>query len=170
MGVMSGTFPYTNGVFYMTMDCWCIRGPSCHRHWGNRLDKRLSRPYDGDDAHDGELPAYSRCPLCLPSEWAIFNHLLNRRARSWFWPPVPVLSTVNPVLPYWPLGGSPLSPRSPLYGREFWICGRDTRVFSRVYGVSPRGCCGFVVTAVTAMTLMTVIYGLILNRGRSSTS
>jgi hypothetical protein len=25
----------------------------------------------------------------------------------------------------------------------------DTRVFSRVYGVSPRGCCGFVVTAVT---------------------
>src|SRR5215204_6735263 len=24
-----------------------------------------------------------------------------------------------------------------------------TRVFSRVYGVSPRGCCGFVVTAVT---------------------
>jgi hypothetical protein len=25
----------------------------------------------------------------------------------------------------------------------------DTCVFSRVYGVSPRGCCGFVVTAVT---------------------
>jgi len=35
-------------------------------------------------------------------------------------------------------------------------------MFSCVYGVSPRGCCGFVVTAVTAMTLMTVIYGLIL--------
>jgi hypothetical protein len=46
----------------------------------------------------------------------------------------------------------------------------DTRVFSRVYGVSPRGCCGFVVTAVTAMTLMTLIYGLILDKGRSSTS
>jgi hypothetical protein len=46
----------------------------------------------------------------------------------------------------------------------------DKRVFSRVYGVSPRGCCGFVVTTVTAMTLMTVLYGLILNRGRSTTS
>jgi hypothetical protein len=46
----------------------------------------------------------------------------------------------------------------------------DTRVFSRVYGGSPRGCCGFVVTTVTAMTLMTVLYGLILNRGRSTTS
>jgi hypothetical protein len=46
----------------------------------------------------------------------------------------------------------------------------DTRVFCRVYGVSPRGCCGFVVTAVTAMTLMTVIYGLVLDRGRTSTS
>jgi hypothetical protein len=46
----------------------------------------------------------------------------------------------------------------------------DTRVFSRVYGVSPRGCCGFVVTAVTVMTIMTAIYGLILDKGRSSTS
>ena len=46
----------------------------------------------------------------------------------------------------------------------------DTRVFSRVYGVSPRGCCGFVVTAVTAMTLMTVLYELILDRERISTS
>jgi hypothetical protein len=46
----------------------------------------------------------------------------------------------------------------------------DTRVFSRVYGVSPRGCCGFVVTAVTVMTLMTVLYGLILDRGCASTS
>jgi hypothetical protein len=55
------------------------------------------------------------------------------------------------VLFYWPLGWSPLPPRSPLYGRGFWICGRDTRVFSRVYGVSPRGCCGFVVTAVTVI-------------------
>ena len=43
----------------------------------------------------------------------------------------------------------------------------DTRDFSRVYGVSPRGCCGFVVTAVKAMTLL---YGLILDRGPSSTS
>jgi hypothetical protein len=34
----------------------------------------------------------------------------------------------------------------------------------------PKGCCGFVVTAVTAMTLMTLIYGLILDKGRSSTS
>jgi hypothetical protein len=123
--------------------------------------------YLWDSLHDGELPAYSRCPLGLPPVMAIFNHLLDRQARSWFWPPVPVLSAGNPVLSYSPLRWSPLSP---LYRRGFWICGRDTRVFSRVYGVSPRGCCGFVVTAVTAMTLMTVLYGLILNRGRSSTS
>jgi hypothetical protein len=45
-----------------------------------------------------------------------------------------------------------------------------TRLFSRVYGVSPRGCCGFVVTAVTAMTLMTLVYWLILDRGCISTS
>jgi hypothetical protein len=31
--------------------------------------------------------------------------------------------------------------------------------------MSPRECCGFVVTAVTAMTLMTVLYGLILDEG-----
>lgn len=30
-----------------------------------------------------------------------------------------------------------------------WICGRDTRDFSRVYGVSPRGCCDILVTEVT---------------------
>jgi hypothetical protein len=149
----------------MTVDCWRVRGPSCHRHGGIGLCKGFYPQYDGDDAHDDELRAYSRCPLCLPPETAIFNHLLERQARSWFWPSVPVLSAVNPVLSYWLLGGSPLSPLSPLYGREFWICGRDTRVFSRVYGVSPRGCCGFVVTAVTAMTLMTVLYGLILDRG-----
>ena len=34
----------------------------------------------------------------------------------------------------------------------------------------PKGCCKFVVTAVTAMTLMTVLYGLILDRERISTS
>ena len=51
----------------------------------------------------------------------------------------------------------------------FWICGRDTRVFSPVYGVSPRGCCGFVVTAVTAMTLMTVLYGLRASVNRLAT-
>jgi hypothetical protein len=32
MGVMSGTFPDTNGVFYVTVNRWCIRGPSRHRH------------------------------------------------------------------------------------------------------------------------------------------
>jgi hypothetical protein len=158
----------------MTMVCWCVWGPSRHRHGHrhrrNTLPKRLPRRCDSDDAHDGELRAYSRCPLGLPPEMAIFNHLLDRQARSWFWPPAPVLSAVNPVLSYWLLGGSPLSPLSPLYGRGFWICGRDTRVFSRVYGGSPRGCCGFVVTAVTAMTLMTVLYGLILERGCISTS
>jgi hypothetical protein len=153
MSVMSGTFPDTYGVFHMTVNCQCIWGPSYHRH-GERhgeigLSKLYSRPHDGDDAYDGELRAYSRCPLGLLPEMAIFNHLLERQTRSWFWPSVPGLSAVNPVLSYWPLGGSPLSPLSPLYGRGFWIRGRNTRVFSRVYGVSPRGCCGSVVTAVT---------------------
>jgi hypothetical protein len=50
--------------------------------------------------HDCELPAYSRGALCLPPERAIFKHLLDRQARSWFWPPVPVMSAVNPVLSY----------------------------------------------------------------------
>jgi hypothetical protein len=128
MSVMSGTFPDTYGVFHMTVNCQCIWGPSYHRH-GERhgeigLSKLYSRPHDGDDAYDGELRAYSRCPLGLLPEMAIFNHLLERQTRSWFWPSVPFLSAVNPVLSYWPLRGSPLSPRSPLYGRGFWICGR----------------------------------------------
>ena len=118
MSVMGGTFPNTYRVFYMTVNCWCIRGPSRHRHGyrhrENGLGKRLIRRRDDDDAHEDELQAYSRCPLGLPPEIAIFNHLLERLTRSWFWPSVPVLSAVNPVLSYWLLGGSPLSPRSPL--------------------------------------------------------
>ena len=152
-------FPIPIG-FLRDSELLSVWAPSRHRHRGNRIGTSLSSHHDGDDAHDGELQAYSRCPLGLPPERAIFNHLLERQALSWFWPTVPVLSAVNPVLSYWLLGGSPLSPLSPLYGRGFWICGRDARVFSRVYGVSPRGCCGFVVTAVTAITLMTLNTGL----------
>ncbi len=37
MSVMRGTFPDTYGVFCMTVNGWCTRGPSCHRqvhrHW-----------------------------------------------------------------------------------------------------------------------------------------
>jgi hypothetical protein len=29
---MSGTFPDTYGVFYMTVNRWRVRGPSRHRH------------------------------------------------------------------------------------------------------------------------------------------
>jgi hypothetical protein len=58
MSVMSGTFPYTYGVFYMTVNCQCVRGPSCHRHGErhrrNALPKRLTRRRDGD------IRAYSR--------------------------------------------------------------------------------------------------------------
>src|SRR5215218_3043030 len=32
MSVMSGTFPYTYRVFYMTVNRWCICEPSYHRH------------------------------------------------------------------------------------------------------------------------------------------
>jgi hypothetical protein len=64
MSVMGGPFPDTYGVFYMTVDCWRVRGPSrhCHgeRHVETGLPKRLTRRRDGDDAHDGHLRAYSR--------------------------------------------------------------------------------------------------------------
>jgi len=51
----------------MTVNRWRIQGPSRHRHrYRHRekgLGKRFSRYRDGDDVHDGELRAYSRCPL-----------------------------------------------------------------------------------------------------------
>jgi hypothetical protein len=64
MSVMSGTFPYTYGGFYVTINSWRVRGPSRHRH-GERhgeigLGKPLPRRRDGDDAHDDPLRAYSR--------------------------------------------------------------------------------------------------------------
>jgi hypothetical protein len=64
MSVISGTFPDTYGVFYVTINSWRVRGPSRHRHGyrhrRNALPKRLTRYRDGHDAHDGPLPAYSR--------------------------------------------------------------------------------------------------------------
>jgi hypothetical protein len=64
MSVISGTFPDTYRVFHMTVDCWCIRGPSRHRHGyrhrGKGLGKRLTRYRDGHDAHDDELRVRSR--------------------------------------------------------------------------------------------------------------
>jgi len=44
----------------MTVNCWCIRGPSRHRHRGKWLGKRFSRYRDGNDAHDGDIRADSR--------------------------------------------------------------------------------------------------------------
>jgi hypothetical protein len=64
MSVMSGTFPHTYGVFYMTVNCQCIWGPSYHRHGErhrrNALPKRLIRYRDGHDAHDADIRAYFR--------------------------------------------------------------------------------------------------------------
>ena len=64
MSVIDGTFPDTYGVFYVTINSWCVREPSRHRHGErhrrNALPKRLTRYRDGDDAHDGHLRAYSR--------------------------------------------------------------------------------------------------------------
>jgi hypothetical protein len=69
MSVIRGTFSDTYGVFCMTMNSWCIRGSSRHRHGychrRNALPKRLPRRRDGDDAHDGPLRAYSRRELRL---------------------------------------------------------------------------------------------------------
>jgi hypothetical protein len=64
MSVMSGTFPDTNGVFYVPINSWRVRGPSRNRHGyrhrSNALPKRLTRRRDGADAHDGPLRAYTR--------------------------------------------------------------------------------------------------------------
>jgi hypothetical protein len=64
MNVMSGSFPDTYGVFYMTVNCQCIWGPSYHRHGEcqrrNALPKGLTRYRDGDDALDADIQAYSR--------------------------------------------------------------------------------------------------------------
>ena len=64
ISVMSGIFPYTYRVFYMTVKRSCVQGPSRHRH-GERhgeigLGMRYSRPDDDDDANDGDIRAYSR--------------------------------------------------------------------------------------------------------------
>jgi hypothetical protein len=64
MSVTNDTFPYTYGVFYVTINSWRVRGPSRHRHGErhrrNVLPKRLPRYRDGDDAHDADIRAYSR--------------------------------------------------------------------------------------------------------------
>ncbi len=61
MSVISGTFPDTYGVFYVTINSWRVRGPSRNRHGyrhrSNALPKRLTRYRDG---HDAPLRAYSR--------------------------------------------------------------------------------------------------------------
>jgi hypothetical protein len=63
MSVMSGAVPDTNGVFYVTINSWRVRGPSRHshgeRHRGKGLGKRFSRYRDDDDAHDADMRAYS---------------------------------------------------------------------------------------------------------------
>src|ERR671921_2703150 len=64
MSVISDTFPYTYGLFYVTINSWRVRGPSRHRHGErhrrNVLPKRLTRYRDGHDARDGPLRAYTR--------------------------------------------------------------------------------------------------------------
>jgi hypothetical protein len=64
IAVISGSFPDTYGIFYVTINSWRVRGPSRHRHGErhrrNALPKRLTRRRDGDDDHDGDIRAYSR--------------------------------------------------------------------------------------------------------------
>ena len=112
MSVISGTFPDTYGVFYMTINSWRVRGPSRHRHGErqrrNALPKRLARCHDGDDAHDGHLRAYSRrrWQLCLSSEMDLLNSSVTSERHVF----------------YRLLWCSPLSPSSPLLGEglDLW--------------------------------------------------
>jgi hypothetical protein len=64
MSVIRGAFPDTYGGYYMTVNRWCIQGPSCHRHGyrhrENGLGKRFSRYRDVHDAHDADIRAYSK--------------------------------------------------------------------------------------------------------------
>jgi hypothetical protein len=66
ISVISGAFPDTYGVFYVTINSWRVRGPSRHRHGErhrrNALPKRLTRYRDGDDAHDDDLRTFSWVP------------------------------------------------------------------------------------------------------------
>ena len=66
MSVIGGTFSYTNGVFYATINSWRVQAPSRHRHGErhreNGLGKRLIRRRDDDDAHDDELQRFSWGP------------------------------------------------------------------------------------------------------------
>ncbi len=75
MSGISGTFPDTYGILYMTVNCWRIWGPSRHRHGEIALGKPLARYHDGDDAHDGHLQRFSRrwWRLCLPSQRGLSN-------------------------------------------------------------------------------------------------
>jgi len=48
----------------MTVNCWCVWGPSCHRHGErhrrNALPKQLTRRRDGHDANDDESRTFSK--------------------------------------------------------------------------------------------------------------
>jgi hypothetical protein len=86
MNVMRGAFPDTNGLFYVTINSWRVRGPSRHRHVychrGKGLGKRFSRYRDGHDAHDGRLRVYSRQGALL---YFVGPYPFNqtRRTRRW---------------------------------------------------------------------------------------
>jgi hypothetical protein len=60
MVVISGSFPYTYSVLYMTVNWWCAAGVSWQRHGEIGLGKRFCRYHDGDDAHDGHLRVFSK--------------------------------------------------------------------------------------------------------------
>jgi hypothetical protein len=108
MGVISGTFSYTYGILYMTVNCWCIWEPSRHRHGEIALGKPLARYYDGDDANDGHLQRFSRrrWQLCLPSEMDLLNSSVTSERHVF----------------YRLLWCSPLSPSPPLLGEglDLW--------------------------------------------------
>jgi hypothetical protein len=86
MAVTGGSFPSIYGVFYMTVSCWCVWGPSCdrhvHRYREKGLPKPLSRHHDGDDAHDGHLRVFSQWGGSSPQLLMLsYPFSLTRRTR-----------------------------------------------------------------------------------------
>src|SRR5829696_6048724 len=81
MSVMSGAFPDTNGVFYVTINSWRVRGPSCHRHGERHVEIGLCK---------GFLVGMTMMTLMT----MVCGLILNRGCASTSWAFIPSLSNI----------------------------------------------------------------------------